>query len=431
MSDSNDPVENFKHATQSTARALSGREDLEISFGGHLAEISGHSIKLPALPKMIEDAEASLVRGMADTFALKLNYHDAGTHQKMAPADPRARLAYQALEDARIEAVGTEIYPGASSNIEAALRYEAKRQKLEHVSNMDDAPLAEALRFMARESFTGRKPPKEALKVVKVWQGWIDKHLGADGLEALRKSLHSQEDFAKIVHHLIDKMDMPSAPSEPPPQPQEDQSQEEQKSEGAEKAAEQDTSKSTPPTDVTEEAESGEAAEADAESMAGQEMDDQEFDDADDNEDARKNTPRDHKNAHYGDYKIYTAQFDEIVDARDLCEPEELQKLRKMLDKQLTHLQGVITRLANKLQRKLLAQQTRSWQFDLEEGILDSARLSRAVANPYWPVSYKQESETDFRDTVVSLLIDNSGSMRGRPITIAAMSTDILARTLE
>ncbi len=432
MSDNNDPVENFKHATQSTARALSGREDLEVTFGGHLAEISGHSIRLPALPKMIEDGEASLVRGMADTFALKLNYHDAGVHQKLSPADPRARLAYQALEDARIEAVGTEIYPGVSSNIEAALRHEARRQKLEYVSNMEDAPLAEALRYMARESFTGRKPPKEASKVIKVWQNWITKHLGDDGLEGLKKSLHSQEDFARLVHHLIDKMEMPSTPADMPPSPQEDESQEEKKSEGAEKAAEQDSAaKSTPPSEVTEDADSGEQAEADAESMAGEEMEDQDFEDADDNEQARKNTPRDGKNALYGEYKIFTAQFDETVDARDLCEPEELQKLRKMLDKQMTHLQGVITRLANKLQRKLLAQQTRSWQFDLEEGILDSARLSRAIANPYWPVSYKQESETDFRDTVVSLLIDNSGSMRGRPITIAAMSTDILARTLE
>jgi len=166
VSDANDPVENFKHATQSTARALSGHDDVEVSFGGHIAEVTDHAIRLPALPKMLEDGEAMLVRGLADTFALKLNYHDSALHQKLSPADPRARLAYQALEDARVEAVGTENYPGVSSNIEAALRHEARRQKLEYVSSMDDAPLAEALRFMAREAFTGKKPPKEAQKVI-------------------------------------------------------------------------------------------------------------------------------------------------------------------------------------------------------------------------------------------------------------------------
>jgi len=229
-------------------------------------------------------------------------------------------------------------------------------------------------------------------------------------------------------------MEMPSTPAEPPPSSDNSESEDEQKTQGAEKTAESDsTSKSQPPVGMTEEAESGEETERESDMMAGQEMEDNgQLEDADDNEQARRNTPRDSAHsALYGDYKIYTGQFDEVVNAKELCEPEELQKLRKMLDKQLTHLQGVITRLANKLQRKLLAQQTRSWKFDLEEGILDSARLSRAVANPYWPISYKQESETEFRDTVVTLLIDNSGSMRGRPITIAAMSTDILARTLE
>jgi cobaltochelatase CobT len=432
MSDPNDPVENFKHATQSTARALSGRDDLEVSFGGHMAEQSGNAIRLPSLPRMLENDEAMLVRGLADTFALKINYHDPDLHQKMAPADPRARLAYQALEDARIEAVGTENYPGAASNIEAALRHEARRQKLEFVSNMDDAPLADALRFMAREAFTGKKPPKEAQKVIKVWKQWIERHLGDSALDGLKKAINNQEDFARLVHHLIDRMDMPSTPAEPPPTPESGESEDEQKSQGAEKSPENDASKSQPPIGTAEEADSGEQSERDAEAMAGQELENESgLEDEDDNEDARRNTPRDNHQALYGEYRIYTAQFDEVVNAKDLCEPEELQKLRKMLDKQLTHLQGVITRLANKLQRKLLAQQTRSWKFDLEEGILDSARLSRAVANPYWPVSYKQESEAEFRDTVVTLLIDNSGSMRGRPITIAAMSTDILARTLE
>lgn len=432
MSDTNDPVENFKHATQSTARALSGREDLEVSFGGHVAELSDNAIRLPSLPKSLEDAEATLIRGLADTFALKLNYHNADLHQKFIPGDPRARAAYQALEEARIEAVGTTDYPGVASNLEAALRYDAKRQKLENVHGMEDAPLAEALRYMARESFTGRKPPKEVQKVIKVWKQWIRDHLGDDGLENLKKSLSDQESFAKLSHQLIEKMEMLSTPAEPPPNPDSGETKDEQKSEGSEKSQEENAAKANPPTGMSEEDQTGDMSEQEAEAMAGHDLEElQDGEDAGEQEE-RRNSRRDSgKDQLYAEYKIYTAQFDEIVNAKDLCEPEELAKLRKMLDKQLTHLQGVITRLANRLQRKLMAQQTRSWQFDLEEGILDSARLSRAIANPYWPISYKQESETEFRDTVVTLLIDNSGSMRGRPITIAAMSTDILARTLE
>ena len=434
MSDVNDPVENFKHATQSTARALSGRDDLEVSFGGHIAEMSDNAIKLPALPKSLEDNEATLIRGMADTFALRLNYHDATIHARLAPAEPRARAAYQALEEARIEAVGTADYPGVASNIEAALRAEAKRQRLDQASTMDDAPLSEALRFMARESFTGRKAPKEAQRVIKAWKPWLVKHLGEDGFDTLKKSLTDQESFAKIAHQLIDKMEMTSTPAEPPPSSEDGEDQDDQKSDDKSKSADENSSsKSTPPVGATEESEAGDMAEQDAETMGGQEMDDQDaLEDAEERESQRRVNQRDGSQNHlYADYKIYTGAFDEVVHAKDLCEPEELAKLRKMLDKQLTHLHGVITRLANRLQRKLMAQQTRSWHFDLEEGVLDSARLSRAIANPYWPVSYKQESEVEFRDTVVTLLIDNSGSMRGRPITIAAMSTDILARTLE
>ncbi|TAL40077.1 MAG: cobaltochelatase subunit CobT [Alphaproteobacteria bacterium] len=434
MSDPSDPVENFKHATQSTARALSGREDVEVTFGGHIAELSDKSIRLPALPKSLENSEAQLIRGLADTFALRLHYHDALLHQKLLPAEPRARAAYQALEDARVEAVGTADYPGVASNIEAALKAEAKRQRLDQATNMDDAPLADAIRFIARESFTGRKAPKEAQRVIKVWKQWLTQHLGEDGFDTLKKSLADQESFAKIAHQLIERMEMTSTPAEPPPASEQGEEKDEQKSEGKDKSKDENSSsKSTPPVGMTEEADSGDLADQDAETMGGQEIDDQDaLEDAEERESQRRNAQRDGGMSQlYADYKIYTGQFDEVVNAKDLCEPEELQKLRKMLDKQLTHLHGVITRLANRLQRKLMAQQTRSWKFDLEEGILDSARLPRVVTNPYWPVSYKQESETEFRDTVVTLLIDNSGSMRGRPITIAAMSTDILARTLE
>ncbi len=432
MTDTHDPVENFKHATESTARALSGREDVEVVFGGHIAELSGKTLRLPALPKQMDDSLTPYIRGLADGMALKLHYHDAALYQRWMPADPCAQAAYQALEEARIEAIGTEHYPGVATNIEAALRQDTRQQKLDQVTGMDDAPLSEALRFLAREDFTGRKTPKEAQKLLKAWKPWIKEHLGNDGLEQLKKSLHDQDAFARLTHQLIDKMEMPVTLAEPPPPTDAGDEKEDKKGQGREKKADEKASaEGSPPVGMSED-DMGEMAEQDAEMQEGFDLEEQgDAEDAADSTTARRNAPKDAANALFGNYKIYTAQFDEVIGAKDLCDAEELQKLRKLLDKQLVHLQGIITRLANRLQRKLMAQQTRSWNFDLEEGILDSSRLSRIVANPYYPVTYKQESNTAFRDTIVTLLIDNSGSMRGRPITIAAMSTDILARTLE
>jgi len=431
MSQEHDPVENFKHATESTARVLSGRDDVEVVFGGHQAELNDKTLHLPSMPKQMDEPLAQYIRGLADGMALKLHYHDAAVYQQLMPADPRARAAYQAMEDARIEAVGTEHYPGVAANIEAALRQEARQQKMDTVSNMDDAPLSEALRFFAREIFTGRGTPKEAQKLLKVWKPWIKEHLGDNGLEQLKNSLHDQAAFARLTHQLLNKMEMPVSIVEPPP-PSELSDEEEKKGQGNEKKSDDSaSSESSPPTGMSED-DMGEKSDQEVDMEGGYDMGEQEGGDAaSETDSARRNTPKDTASAIFGNYKIYTPQFDEVIKAKDLCDAEELQKLRKLLDKQLVHLHSVITRLANRLQRKLMAQQTRSWNFDLEEGILDSARLSRIVANPYYPVTYKQESNTEFRDTIVTLLIDNSGSMRGRPITIAAMSTDILARTLE
>ena len=433
MSHEHDPSENFRHATESTARVLSGREDVEVVFGGHQAELNDKTIHLPELPKHMDETLMTQMRGMADSLALRVHYHDAEVYKQLMPSDPRAQAAYQVLEDARIEAVGTELYPGIAANIEAALRHEAVQQKMDQVKNMDDAPLSEALRFFAREFFTGRGTPKEAQKLLKVWKPWIREHLGDDGLEQLKKSLHDQAAFAKLTHTLLDKMEMPVELNEPPPPSDLSDEEENKKGAGDKKPSDEKTNpESQPPSGMSEE-EMGEQSEQEVDMEGGFDMGDQEgdADAATETETSRRNMPRDAAGALFGDYKVYTEQFDEVVRAKDLCDAEELQKLRKLLDKQLVHLHSVITRLANRLQRKLMAKQTRSWHFDLEEGILDSARLSRIVANPYYPVTYKQESNTDFRDTVVTLLIDNSGSMRGRPITIAAMSTDILARTLE
>jgi cobaltochelatase CobT len=431
MTDSHDPVENFKQATQSTARVLSGCDDVEVAFGGHIAELSGRTIHLPALPKQMEEHLTQYIRGLADAFALRLQYHDPVLYQRLMPADPKARAAYQALEDARVEAVGTENYPGAASNIEAALCQEVRRQKLDLVTDRDDAPLSEALRFLSREAFTGRATPAEAQKLAKVWKPWLKEHLGDEGLARLKGALHDQAAFARLAHQLIDKMEMMSTPAEPLPADSMD-NEDHKKEQGSEKDTDDSSSsESSSPIGMSED-DAGDAEGQDAEISGGFDLEEQgESQEGKDKEAPRRNAPVSAASLLHGDYRVYTAKFDETVSAKDLCDAEELQKLRKLLDKQLVHLQGVITRLANRLQRKLMAQQTRSWSFDLEEGILDSSRLSRIIANPYYPVTYKQERSAEFRDTVVTLLIDNSGSMRGRPITIAAMSTDILARTLE
>lgn len=433
MADVIDPIENFKSATQSTVRALSGRDDIDVTFGGHMAELSGTHIKLPALAKEIDASETKIIRGMADTFALRLHYHDHALFQRMAPMEVKAHAVFTALEEARIEAIGIENYPGVASNIEASLTQEAKRQKLAQSTDMDNTPLPETIRFMARHMFTGKKTPSEATKAVKTWEKWLSERLGAKGWDQLKATLHDQKEFSRVAHELIKKMEMSSTPADPPPSDNQDDAQE-QEGQGSNKKGEEDAPEKETAQAEMQQQENADLGDTETDVDGNFDLQEQEgMDQKDGDGEASADQPRRNSASQdvFGNYKIYTGQFDEVIQAKDLCEPEELQKLRKILDKQLTHLQGMITRLANRLQRKLLAQQTRSWNFDLDEGILDASRLSRIIANPYYPVSYKQESETDFRDTVVSLLIDNSGSMRGRPITIAAMSTDILARTLE
>ncbi len=433
MTQDHDPTENFKQATEATARALSGHDDVALVFGGQHADVDMHgkTIHLPALPHAFDAAVVPAMRGLADGMALKLRYHDPLLHRKMMPADAGARAVYEALEEARIEAVGTEDYPGAAGNIEAVLRQDTRQKKLDRVTAMDDAPLAAAVRFYAREVLTGRAAPAEAQKLLNVWKPWLKSHVDADDLAKLKAARGDQAAFAELAHSLLKKMDMPDELADAPPPSEAGAEQDGKQGEDAEQSKEETTAQSPSPSGGREN-EDGDQAEQSTEMEGGFETGENDgADGGGEAETARSNAPRAGANTPFGNYKIYTDAFDEIIKANDLCDPEELQKLRKTLDKQMTHLHSVITRLANKLQRKLMAQQTRAWEFDLDEGILDSARLSRIVANPHYPVTYKQEKHAEFRDTVVTLLIDNSGSMRGRPITIAAISTDILARTLE
>lgn len=431
--DTTDKKDLFRQATEATARALSGDPELSVTFGGSHPESGDHAIRLPNPSKAFEEDEQTLLRGYADEIALRMRHHDRQLHQRFQPNDVHARAAYEALEDARIEAVGGEHYAGAAANITAVLRHDAKRQKINAAKTTEDVAMSVALRHLARQALTGQPVPSEAKKAVTLWQDWINECLGTDGMDTLRAARYDQGSYARATQKILEKLQLTMAVSEPPPEEAGEDEKSEEAKDNQNRGQDEDTADApsmTEPADVTAEMEG-------AETEGGEQETDFEQSEEDDDlvseeaEDAPQDLRNDPNNARFGDYRVYTTAFDEVIDAKDLADADELDRLRKTLDKQLSQMQSVVSRLANRLQRQLMAQQTRSWHFDLEEGILDAARLSRIVTNPYHSVAYKQESETRFRDTVVTLLIDNSGSMRGRPIGIAAMSTDILARTLE
>lgn len=436
MTDPLDKVENFKRATISTIKAIAETEDVEVSFGGDKSFLSGHYLQLPTVSQALTAEEESQVRAAADTLALRLHYHDEALHRKLAPGDNNARAVFDALEQMRYEALGMNAMKGVAANIAQALALHCQGQGYAHASGTGDVPLHEALRFLAQEQLTDTPLPAAASHALNHWRAWLGKHVPKKSMSALKDNLGNQKAYATIVSTLLKSLELGPTTQNPDSADESetegpDQSGGKQQNDNQEDTSGQDDAGSSfadGDKSGFEDMEDGEGI-----AMAGESTDLDLYADSEAPRPGKAQRPE-NKTADPSQiegYLIYTDKYDETVNAPDLCDPDELTRLRRMLDQQLQHLQGVITRLANRLQRKLLAKQTRSWSFDLEEGMLDTARLSRIVANPTLPLSFKQESESDFRDTIVTLLIDNSGSMRGRPITIAAMSTDILARTLE
>jgi len=373
------------------------------------------------------------VRGAADAVALRLRHHDGKVHAKGLPTGEDARAAYEALEQARCEAIGARQMVGVAHNLTAALDERYRRQGFDRVTEREEAPLAEVMRLLARESLTGEAPPAVARHAVDLWRPWVEQRIGRE-MAQLAPLLDDQAEYGKFVRHLLEELDIDvGAEEEQEPESSDDDDQggeeesepQDQQRQGEQVSAEADA----------DESDAEDSAEAEAQ-MDAQEAEAEDSDDTagDDSEVPGEPWRPEHDGLNDPDaftYRAFSTDFDETTDAADLCDPEELTRLRQMLDQQLQHLQGAISRLANRLQRRLMAKQTRAWNFDLDEGILDAGRLSRVVINPLTPLSFKQETDTEFRDTVVTLLIDNSGSMRGRPIGIAAISADILARTLE
>ena len=427
------PTEPFKRAVSGAMRALARKPDLEVSFAAERPGMVGGKARLPEPARKLTKAEAAIVRGHADAMALRLACHDNGIHRRMQPAGQQARAVFEAVEQARVEAIGARRMSGVAGNLAAMLDDRYHRAKFDDVTERSEAPIEEAVSLMVRERLTGQAPPPAAKRLVELWRPLIEDRAGKD-LDRLEELLEDQRQFGDAVRDLLDSLEMGEDRSSDSEEDEEQGDEEEKKQDKGEEgdASESDDMQRSSMEDTQASAEEMPDSAAEAAEAASAEM-------SDDSDMGDSETPGEpQRPRHWGDnqpkgpdYRAFTAKFDETIAAEDLCEPEELDRLRSYLDKQLSNLQGVVARLANRLQRRLMAQQNRSWEFDLEEGMLDPARLSRVVIDPLHPLSFKAEKDMQFRDTVVTLLLDNSGSMRGRPITVAATCADILARTLE
>ncbi|RCL01053.1 MAG: cobaltochelatase CobT [Candidatus Tokpelaia sp. JSC188] len=415
-------IEDFKQAVTSCARAIAASRKLEVFFENEHSVISSDHTRLSSLPRQSMVKTISIVRGIGDSKALRHIWHDSRIHANFIPKDANARAIFDALEQARFESIGARTMKGMADNLESMLADRYIRANYLTITERNKASLAEALALMLREKLTNRPIPKEGRQLVTLWRKWIEEKVGKN-LEMLQSKVEDQNAFACAIRDLLIVMSR-AFEKEPIPDNSINSQKEDKISEKQYKfdIVNGDTSDEVGDNNKDSKMEPTDSIEEDWKKKGV------------DSEHQPSQIPRIRQPADMNnicDYKVFTRIFDETIESEQLCEQAELKKLRVFLDKQLSNLQGIVRQLANKLQRRLMAQQNRSWDFDLEEGYIDTARLSRVVTNPTQPLSYKMERDTEFRDTVVTLLIDNSGSMRGRPITVAAITADILAHTLE
>lgn len=414
-------------------RAMSQDKELEVIFSNDQPGLTAHRARLPNPARELPLEDIHKIRGQSDSLALRKRYHDAELHSRLVPVGGDAKSVFDAIEQARIESLGANRMKGVADNLYRQLDTHCKESGFNRIYDRADAPLAEVLGLLVREKLTGTPVPSSASHMVDLWRAEIEEK-GEQDFIALMDTASDQSQFAKAAKQLLKDLDLyddaegsetqddeSSDGDEGDPEPEAESSGAEGDDEAQEASAAEDASAQDGAGDDSSDTEAGESAEQESAS-SGEEA----------GKDRKPAYPDDFRNFVEGPaYKAFTSEFDEIVQAQDLSEPEELNRLRQQLDQQLANMNTLVSKLANRLQRKLLAQQNRAWEFDLDEGMLDAARLSRIVVDPSLPLSFKQEQDTDFRDTVVTLLIDNSGSMRGRPISIAAVCADILARTLE
>ncbi|MBB5519916.1 cobaltochelatase subunit CobT [Amphiplicatus metriothermophilus] len=420
--------EDFKRALLQTTRALSSQNEVEVAFGGERAQVQGKRARIPLPARVLSPAAAAIARGEADAAALKLAHHDESEHARLAPKSPQGFAVFTALENVRCEAFGARGMKGVGDNLAAALDKAIAEKGYDSLDPSDPAPVADVAALLLRERLTGRAPPPSAAGVMARWRAEVERRAGAS-LDALARTqdLEDQAAFAALARAVLRDLDIDD----------EDGAQEGDETAEGQDDADQSRKEVEDDDEGVADSPEDQSADGESESEGEAEFSEQDVEQAEEDSDgAAENAKISSIRARFeGDsgqaYKAYTKEFDEIAQAGDLCDPEELARLRRTLDRQLENLHNIVARLANKLQRRLLAKQNRSWDFDLDEGVLDAARLARVVVDPMQPLSFKQERDQEFRDTVVTLLIDNSGSMRGRPITIAAICADILARTLE
>ena len=434
MSQSDNPADPFKKALADATRVMADDPELNVVFSVDPPGLAGEQMRLPQVSRRMTRDEILLARGTADAFALRRRYHDPAVHRRYLPSGEMAAELYEAMETARCEAVGARAMPGTASNIDAKIASEAGRKGYAQITQASEAPLSVAAGYLIRQLATGRDLPPAAQHVLDLWRDFLEGS-AAETLPGLEGCLESQAAFARFARQVIDDLGYGDQLGEDPDATEDEDepdSAEEQQEDTESEDSDQDDSQQDDEARADEEQE---ATDDSAEARVSME-DSDDTDASEDTELPEGEAPLEPPPpAPVSDadpaYAVFTTDFDEVIEATELAEPEELERLRAYLDKQLEPLKGAVSRLANKLQRRLLAQQNRSWEFDLEEGILDAGRLARVVANPTTPLSFKIEKDTEFRDTVVTLLLDNSGSMRGRPISIAAICADVLARTLE
>jgi cobaltochelatase CobT len=425
-------IDLFRRALAGAARAIAKDAEVEVVFASESTPASGKTARVPSPGPGLEPTLVAEARGAADAAALRLRYHDAKLHARVAPMDVDARAVFDSLETARVEALGAKAMGGVKENLRHLTEARVRSDAIVRARTAEEVPLSTAVSLIARERLTGEAPPRAAAAGLELVAPWIEEKAAAE-LDALALTLDDQAAFAKLSRRLLEDLELAAAEDLTEEEPHEAGDEAEGEEGGSEDTAEQGDEGTPGGGDVEMRGEEVEDQNAEGESSEEMEVGEEEASAGDDFSESVFASPgrRNWELTPETDYKAFTTRFDEIVESNELCDEDELGRLRAYLDQQMAGLQNVVTRLANRLQRRLMAQQARSWDFDQEEGLLDAARLARVVVNPRHALSFKIERDTEFRDTVVSLLIDNSGSMRGRPIAIAAICGDILVRTLE
>jgi cobaltochelatase CobT len=426
------PLDRFKQALTGASRALAREPEVEVAWSADNPAASGKSFRVPLPGRNLPPEQAREARGFADSFALKLRHHNEALHSKNAPPEPVARACYDTVEQVRYEALGANNFNGIANNLDAATELRVASDPIARAQSADDVPLQSALSLLLREKLTGRAIPSRAQAGVEMLRHWIEERANAD-FEALALSLDDQTAFQSLALDMLRHLELTK--EEGSDSGEDEDGEDEGGEDGDEDDGDEDSGESDPQaTEMAGDSSDSEEGDGESESETSSEEEMNDGEAGDEGEEGmmpvRPNRPWTDLPDNF-DYKVFTERFDEEIEASELCDAEELDRLRAYLDSQLKGLQSVVTKLANRLQRRLMAQQNRSWDFDQEEGILDAARLARIVTAPGHSLSYKIERDVEFKDTVVTLLIDNSGSMRGRPISIAAISADIMARTLE